>query len=208
LNIFYKICFRYCLVFLLLYASISGCVVNSLTRPDANYKKTSQSIPSSAPQTNSSRQPKKGGTSVPHRIVTLPSNKSGSNYKTSQNRSRKTVSGQTKRKKGRLPNRSTLPPQKLGPGQSQQFCASGNANINNISKSCSNGGCKLSGVKITCNNKSCRWCDARNRCQKILYNGTTSILGGYIRCNNGRCNYSVKNGGRRSNGAFSCRTRR
>jgi hypothetical protein len=96
------------------------------------------------------------------------------------------------------------------PRQSQRYkyCASGNVNINNMSRSCSNGRCKTSGVKMTCNNRMCQWCNANNRCGKILYNGTTYISGGSINCRNGQCNYSVRNGGSSSSGNFYCRGRR
>ncbi len=88
------------------------------------------------------------------------------------------------------------------------FCTSGSVNIDNVSRSCTNGNCKSSGVKITCNNDSCQWCDVNNRCEKILYNGITSISGGSINCRNGQCNYSVQNGGSSSSGNFYCRARR
>jgi hypothetical protein len=119
LNIFYKIGLRYCLVFLLLSGTLSGCLSNSLTKLGSHYKKTSQSVSSSSDQTNSS-----GQTNTKKRVSSQ------------KKRSRKTVSGQTKAKKGRLPNRSTLPPQKLSPHPSQSQCTKGKRKI------CSNGICK------------------------------------------------------------------
>lgn len=86
---------------------------------------------------------------------------------------------------------------------SSQYCTTGSVNINNMSSSCINNSCTSTGVKITCNSSSCSACDAGG-CRNILYNGITSISGGSINCSNGRCNYSVKNGGSSSSGSFSC----
>lgn len=90
--------------------------------------------------------------------------------------------------------------------ESSAVCTSGNINVNSISTSCINGSCSTSGVKITCNSNSCQWCNASNQCGKILYNGVTSITGGSISCTNGKCTYSVKNGGSSSSGNFSCQS--
>lgn len=90
--------------------------------------------------------------------------------------------------------------------ESSAVCTSGSVNVNSISTSCINGSCSTSGVKIACNSNSCQWCNASNQCGKILYNGVTSITGGSISCTNGKCTYSVKNGGSSSSGNFSCQS--